>query len=145
MYSILFVCIYDMYLCIYAYYVIHICCINIIICMYVCTYCIWCMYYILCTVTYILYIHTYTQYMYNYILNYCLYILYILYVCNISYFVSGKKFQPKTNRLCPYLDTINRQVLDFDFEKLCSVSLSRINVYACLVCGKYFQGLYLKK
>ena len=41
---------------------------------------------------------------------------------------------------CPFLDTINRNVLDFDFEKLCSVSLSRINVYACLVCGKYFQG-----
>eukprot|EP00095_Tigriopus_kingsejongensis_P006628 maker-scaffold1179_size56971-snap-gene-0.16 protein:Tk06628 transcript:maker-scaffold1179_size56971-snap-gene-0.16-mRNA-1 annotation:"u4 tri-snrnp-associated protein 2-like" len=41
---------------------------------------------------------------------------------------------------CPYLDTIDRNVLDFDFEKLCSVSLSRINVYACLVCGKYFQG-----
>lgn len=39
-----------------------------------------------------------------------------------------------------YLDTINRSVLDFDFEKLCSVSLSNINVYACLVCGKYFQG-----
>lgn len=39
-----------------------------------------------------------------------------------------------------YLDTINRAVLDFDFEKLCSVSLSNINVYACLVCGKYFQG-----
>lgn len=35
-----------------------------------------------------------------------------------------------------------RSVLDFDFEKLCSVSLSHINVYACLVCGKYFQGLY---
>jgi U4/U6.U5 tri-snRNP-associated protein 2 len=30
--------------------------------------------------------------------------------------------------------------LDFDFEKLCSVSLSDIHVYACLVCGKYFQG-----
>ncbi|XP_026472778.1 U4/U6.U5 tri-snRNP-associated protein 2 [Ctenocephalides felis] len=44
------------------------------------------------------------------------------------------------NRSCPYLDTINRHVLDFDFEKLCSVSLTRINVYACLVCGKYFQG-----
>ncbi|GAB6018857.1 U4/U6.U5 tri-snRNP-associated protein 2 [Chamberlinius hualienensis] len=44
------------------------------------------------------------------------------------------------SRNCPYLDTINRHVLDFDFEKLCSVSLSRINVYACLVCGKYFQG-----
>ena len=39
-----------------------------------------------------------------------------------------------------YLDTINRSVLDFDFEKLCSVSLSNINVYACLVCGRYFQG-----
>lgn len=39
-----------------------------------------------------------------------------------------------------YLDTINREILDFDFEKLCSVSLSNINIYACLVCGKYFQG-----
>lgn len=41
---------------------------------------------------------------------------------------------------CPYLDTISRQNLDFDFEKCCSVSLSHVNVYACLVCGKYFQG-----
>jgi len=54
--------------------------------------------------------------------------------------------KPKTSsttemsRHCPYLDTIDRSVLDFDFEKLCSISLSRINVYACLVCGKYFQG-----
>ncbi|KAK4697985.1 U4/U6.U5 tri-snRNP-associated protein 2, partial [Lecanoromycetidae sp. Uapishka_2] len=39
-----------------------------------------------------------------------------------------------------YLDTIDRSVLDFDFEKLCSVTLSNINVYACLVCGKYYQG-----
>ena len=39
-----------------------------------------------------------------------------------------------------YLDTIHRNVLDFDFEKLCSISLSNINVYACLVCGKYYQG-----
>ncbi|CAG8481004.1 12765_t:CDS:10 [Racocetra fulgida] len=31
-------------------------------------------------------------------------------------------------------------MLDFDFEKVCSVSLSNLNVYACLVCGKYFQG-----
>ncbi|CAL8104347.1 unnamed protein product [Calicophoron daubneyi] len=44
------------------------------------------------------------------------------------------------SRTCPYLDTINRNMLDFDFEKLCSVSLSHLNVYACLVCGKYFQG-----
>ncbi|WWC97060.1 hypothetical protein V866_003937 [Kwoniella sp. B9012] len=39
-----------------------------------------------------------------------------------------------------FLDTISRQNLDFDFERLCSKSLSNINVYACLVCGKYFQG-----
>lgn len=39
-----------------------------------------------------------------------------------------------------YLDTINRAILDFDFEKVCSVSLSDINIYGCLVCGKYFQG-----
>ena len=52
-----------------------------------------------------------------------------------------KKIKPEAriSRHCPYLDTIDRGVLDFDFEKLCSVSLSRINVYACLVCGKYFQ------
>ncbi|KAJ3334342.1 hypothetical protein HDU76_000035 [Blyttiomyces sp. JEL0837] len=39
-----------------------------------------------------------------------------------------------------FLETINRYMLDFDFEKLCSVSLSNLNVYACLVCGKYYQG-----
>lgn len=50
------------------------------------------------------------------------------------------KQEQAASRHCPYLDTIDRGVLDFDFEKLCSVSLSRINVYACLVCGKYFQG-----
>jgi Zn-finger in ubiquitin-hydrolases and other protein len=39
-----------------------------------------------------------------------------------------------------YFDTINRSILDFDFEKLCSISLSNINVSACLVCGKYYPG-----
>ena len=39
-----------------------------------------------------------------------------------------------------YLETINRSLLDFDFEKVCSVSLSNVNIYACLVCGRYFQG-----
>lgn len=39
-----------------------------------------------------------------------------------------------------YLDTIKRSVLDFDFEKVCSVCLTNINIYGCLVCGKYFQG-----
>lgn len=48
------------------------------------------------------------------------------------------------SRKCPYLDTINRNLLDFDFEKLCSISLSKINVYACLICGKYFQGRGIK-
>ncbi|KAJ5073760.1 hypothetical protein M0811_08324 [Anaeramoeba ignava] len=41
---------------------------------------------------------------------------------------------------CPYLDTIDRSRLDFDFEKVCSVTLSSVNVYGCLVCGKYLQG-----
>lgn len=48
------------------------------------------------------------------------------------------------SRQCPYLDTINRNVLDFDFEKLCSITLLNNNVYACLVCGKYFQGRGIK-
>lgn len=41
---------------------------------------------------------------------------------------------------CPYLATINRSSLDFDAEPICSASLGTRNVYACLVCGKYFQG-----
>lgn len=41
---------------------------------------------------------------------------------------------------CPYLDTIDRKCLDFDFERVCCVSLAKTNIYACLVCGKYFQG-----
>lgn len=45
---------------------------------------------------------------------------------------------PTTDEI--YLDTIDRKRLDFDFEKICSVTLSNINVYGCLVCGKYFQG-----
>mmetsp|Transcript_34039 Transcript_34039/g.78551 ORF Transcript_34039/g.78551 Transcript_34039/m.78551 type:complete len:500 (-) Transcript_34039:747-2246(-) len=41
---------------------------------------------------------------------------------------------------CPYLDTINRAVLDFDFEKLCSSTLASAHVYGCLVCGRFFAG-----
>lgn len=56
-------------------------------------------------------------------------------------FTHGKRTRMiEVRRDCPYLDTVNRQVLDFDFEKFCSVSLSNLNVYACLVCGKYYQG-----
>ena len=41
---------------------------------------------------------------------------------------------------CPYLSTINRMILDFDQEKVCSVSLKDNNIYSCLICGKYFHG-----
>ena len=41
---------------------------------------------------------------------------------------------------CPYLDTVDRSRLDLDFEPRCSVTLSPLHVYACLVCGSFFQG-----
>jgi len=47
---------------------------------------------------------------------------------------STKKFK------CPYISTINKTILDFDQEKVCSVSLKDNNIYSCLVCGKYFHG-----
>lgn len=46
----------------------------------------------------------------------------------------------KMRRKCPYLDTVNRHLLDFDSEKLCSQTLTNRNVYVCLVCGKFFEG-----
>jgi U4/U6.U5 tri-snRNP-associated protein 2 len=52
-----------------------------------------------------------------------------------------KKKKMKIEKIeCPYLDTINKKVLDFDFEKICSITLSNLNVYCCLVCGKNFKG-----
>lgn len=57
-----------------------------------------------------------------------------------AYFTVSRQAAPTEGYSDLYLDTIDRAVLDFDFEKLCSVSLSNINVYACLVCGKYYQG-----
>ncbi|KAL6762204.1 ubiquitin-specific protease 39 [Haematococcus lacustris] len=53
---------------------------------------------------------------------------------------SSSRAALKRGNECPYLDTVSRQNLDFDFEKCCSVTLSHVNVYVCLVCGKYFQG-----
>lgn len=53
---------------------------------------------------------------------------------------SGPRKKLTQRKDCPYLDTVKRHLLDFDFEKLCSVTLQNFNVYACLVCGKYFQG-----
>lgn len=57
-----------------------------------------------------------------------------------AYSTTSRQQAPTEGYSDLYLDTINRAVLDFDFEKLCSVTLSNINVYACLVCGKYYQG-----
>ena len=57
-----------------------------------------------------------------------------------AYSATSRQNAPLTGYKDLYLDTIDRSVLDFDFEKLCSVTLSNINVYACLVCGKYYQG-----
>jgi U4/U6.U5 tri-snRNP-associated protein 2 len=45
-----------------------------------------------------------------------------------------------TGKDCPYMDTINRNVLDFDRARECSVTGALQNVYGCLICGKYFQG-----
>lgn len=42
---------------------------------------------------------------------------------------------------CPYLDTIQRSLLDFDQEPACSVTLETgPHIYCCLVCGKFFRG-----
>ena len=56
-----------------------------------------------------------------------------------DYYTKTKKAKVVTQK-CPYLGTVNRYLLDFDFEKVCSVTLSNANVYACLVCGQYFKG-----
>ena len=50
---------------------------------------------------------------------------------------SNNSNQPKK---CPYLDTIARSKLDFDQARLCSVTLTGLSVYACLVCGRYLRG-----
>ncbi|EUD68856.1 ubiquitin thiolesterase [Plasmodium inui San Antonio 1] len=63
---------------------------------------------------------------------------------SVTSFTGEARLVPRTagrGRVCPYLRTINRNLLDFDFEKLCSISMSNLHVYACLVCGVYFQGI----
>ena len=59
-------------------------------------------------------------------------------IAAVTFKKGGKEKEER--RKCPYLDTVNRQLLDFDMEKVCSVTLSNLNVYCCLICGKYFQG-----
>lgn len=52
-----------------------------------------------------------------------------------------KDKRKENNTICPYLDTVNRSLLDFDFEHSCSISLqSGPHIYGCLVCGKFFSG-----
>lgn len=38
------------------------------------------------------------------------------------------------------MEGVDRRRLDFDFEKVCAVSLSQSNVYVCLACGRFLQG-----
>ena len=55
---------------------------------------------------------------------------------------SSSAHAAEERRKCPYLDTVNRHLLDTDMEKVCSVSLSNLHVYACLVCGRFFQVMH---
>ena len=41
---------------------------------------------------------------------------------------------------CPYLDTVNRDRLDFDAQRACTQTLAVRNVYMCLVCGCQVAG-----
>jgi hypothetical protein len=50
---------------------------------------------------------------------------------------SPERFSSSHRAAC---SQVARQNLEFDFERLCSKSMTNINVYCCLVCGKYFQG-----
>ncbi|EJS43903.1 sad1p [Saccharomyces arboricola H-6] len=43
-----------------------------------------------------------------------------------------------------YLETVVREKLDFDSEKICCITLSPLNVYCCLVCGRFYQGRHEK-
>ncbi|SCU78734.1 LADA_0A07228g1_1 [Lachancea dasiensis] len=38
------------------------------------------------------------------------------------------------------LDEVDLKKLDIDRERVCSITLSPLNVYACLKCGKFLQG-----
>jgi U4/U6.U5 tri-snRNP-associated protein 2 len=54
--------------------------------------------------------------------------------------ISTSRAAVRPGRECPYLDTVDRRALDFDFERRCTVSLATLRVYCCLVCGRYLQG-----
>ncbi|SCU81045.1 LANO_0B01838g1_1 [Lachancea nothofagi CBS 11611] len=62
--------------------------------------------------------------------------------------LSDNKYDPRTlkksrtpaKQLPFYLESIDIKKLDFDREQICSVTLSPLNVYCCLTCGKFLQG-----
>lgn len=39
-----------------------------------------------------------------------------------------------------HLESIDRNLLDFDLAPICSQTSQTLHVYACLVCGSYFSG-----
>lgn len=51
------------------------------------------------------------------------------------------ELEKSCNVECLYIGTINRHLLDFDLIFACGVCLTVQNVYCCLVCGKYLEGL----
>merc|ERR1739848_561957 len=57
----------------------------------------------------------------------------------LRYFLFNKP-QFSSSFSCPFLDQINRRLLDFDNRKICSKTLTILNVYTCLICGIYFEG-----
>lgn len=52
----------------------------------------------------------------------------------------AKKLATDVRKDSPYLSSIKRHLLDFDQEKVCSISNSKTNVYCCLVCGVFYTG-----
>ena len=53
---------------------------------------------------------------------------------------NSKVDEENNNKNCAYINTINKNLLDFDQEKICSITLNTNNIYSCLICGKYFHG-----
>lgn len=53
---------------------------------------------------------------------------------------AARRPPPPPSATCPYLDTVRRDLLDFDMQKVCSVTLSPLHVYGCLVCGRFYGG-----
>ncbi|CAN4081803.1 unnamed protein product [Withania somnifera] len=51
-----------------------------------------------------------------------------------------KKREVEDGMVAEAANAKRQKVLDFDFEKFCSVSLTNLNVYGCLVCGNLEAG-----